>query len=137
MLQNLTPTAEKVETLPQAQPAQPKGLCAECGTRFHKVRPHQQFCSTAHAKSFQNRQNVEGRAVVALAKAWRAGRNLGKGQDAEAQREVARQALSELCAILDGFNAADKQASRPNPLHYAKSLIHNQAGRYIDRQRSR
>jgi hypothetical protein len=129
---DLTATAEIQKTAPAGQP---KGLCAECGCRFHKVRPQQQFCSSAHKTAFQNRQNVEGRAVVALAKAWRAGRNLGKGPEAESQREVARQALSELCSILDSFNAADKADGRPNPLHYAKGLL--QAGRYIDRQRSR
>jgi hypothetical protein len=115
--------------------AMPRGVCAECGQRFHINRPQQQFCSPAHAKAFQNRQLTEGRAVVALAKAWRSGRNLGKGPEAEDQREVARQALSELCAILDSFNAADRDAGRPNPLHYAKGLLRQ--GRYIDRQRGR
>lgn len=121
---------ELIETCPVPQP---KGLCAECGSRFQKTRPHQQFCSDAHKRAFQNRQNVEGRAVIALAKAWRAGRNLGK--EATDERETARQVLSELCSILDNFNAADKDAGRPNPLHYAKGLLRQ--GRYIDRQRTR
>lgn len=130
MLQDLTATAE----IPQIAPSgQGKGICAECGERFHINRPQQQFCCPAHAKAFQNRMLSEGRAVVALAKAWRAGRNLGNGPEAEENREVARQALSELCAILDGFNAADKAAGRPNPLHYAKGLL--RGGRYIDRSR--
>lgn len=117
--------------IPVSSPAsQPKGVCAECGCPFQKSRPHQQFCTDAHKRAFQNRQNAEGRPVIALAKAWRAGRNLGK--DASEDRETARQVLSELCSILDNFNAADKAAGRPNPLHYAKGLLRQ--GRYIDRQ---
>jgi hypothetical protein len=134
---DLTQTAETSVSVPTAKPAQPKAVCCECGKPFVRVRPHQQFCSSVHAKAFQNRQNTEGRAVVALLKAWRAGRNLGKGPQAEQDREIARLSLSELCSIVDGFIAEDKAAGRPNPLVYAKSLVHNQAGRYIDRQRSR
>ena len=126
-------TTNAAENAQSASTRQPKGICAECGERFHINRPQQQFCCPAHNKAFQNRMLSEGRAVVALAKAWRAGRNLGKGPDAEEGREIARQVLSEMCAILDGFNAADKAAGRPNPLHYAKGLL--RGGRYIDRAR--
>jgi hypothetical protein len=133
MLDPMT-TAETSVSLPTPAPAKPGPVCCECGQPFKRVRPHQQFCSTAHAKSFQNRQLTEGRAIAALAKAWRAGRNLGKNAD-PVKQQVARDALAELCAILDGFNLADRQAGRPNPLVYAEGLL--KAGRYIDRQRSR
>lgn len=123
------------ESQTSASQPMPKGVCAECGGRFPKNRPQQQFCCPAHKTAYQNRLAVQGRAVVAFAKAWRSGRNLGKGPEAEDQREVARQALSELCAILDSFNAEDKAAGRPNPLHYAKGLL--RSGRYIDRQKVR
>jgi hypothetical protein len=134
MLDQSTP-AETQVSLPGPIPAPPRHICAECGHPFKAARPHQQFCSPAHKATFQNRAAVEGRAIIQLAKAWRAGRNLGKGPEAEIDREVARQALGEMCSILDNFNADDKAAGRPNPLHYAKGLLRH--GRYIDRQRSR
>lgn len=105
----------------------PGVVCPECGNLFNRNRPQQEFCSTAHAKSFQNRQLTEGRAVVALLKAWRASRNKKENGPLGAQ------CLSEVCTILDSFNAADREAGRPNAIVYGKRLL--SSGRYIDRAR--
>lgn len=131
MEQTLTATAEKQVSAPTPR------RCAECGTLFTRKRPHQQFCQTSCNKLFQNRQAVEGRALVAYVKAWRAGRNIkGTGPDADRKREVARRALSELCSVVDGFMADDRNSGRMDPLAYADTLLAN-CGRYMDRQRSR
>jgi hypothetical protein len=113
--------------------AAPRNVCCECGQPFKAVRSHQLFCSKEHAKTFQNRQLAEGRAVIALAKAWRVGRNVkGSTPEAEKLKRTASEALTELCSVLDFFIANDRDEGRPNPLVYAKGLL--RSGRYIDRQ---
>lgn len=121
--------------IPASRPALKARSCAECGETFIPNSYQQQFCSPAHKTAFQNRAAVEGRAILALAKAWRAGRNVkGSGEDAEKRKAVASRALSEMCAILDSFMADDAAAGRPNPLEYAGRLLAN-GSRFIDRQR--
>lgn len=115
----------------EAAPAAPQAAsrrCAECGEGFKPNRPQQQFCCPAHKTAFQNRAAVEGRAIIALAKAWRASRNN------KANRELGSDCLSELCSILDGFIMDDREAGRPGPMEYAKSLLRS-GSRFIDRQR--
>jgi len=114
------------ENPPIAPSFAPGRLCAECGTRFSPSRAHQQFCSTAHKTAFQNRAAVEGRAIVALVKAWRASRN--KREDGP----LGSACLSEVCSIIDEFNMRDRAAGRPAPQQYAKRLL--ASGRYMDRE---
>lgn len=107
--------------------------CPECGAAIPprekgKMGRVAKFCSDEHKERFQKRQAKEGRAIVALAKAWRASRN--RKED----REVGAKALSELCATLDQFNAQDRAAGRPGPIAYAEDLL-NDGTRYMDRMR--
>lgn len=113
-----------VAVAPQAAPG--ARVCHECGGEFVHKSYQQQFCSTAHKAAFQNRQAVQGRAVVALAKAWRASRNR------KDDRELGSKALAELCSILDSFNADDREVGRPSPVKYARALL--STGRYVDRK---
>lgn len=107
--------------------------CPECGTELPR-RPAgargqaPTFCCTAHKTAFQNRQAVQGRAIIAMAKAWRAARN--RKEDSG----IGREALTEMSAILDSFIADDRAAGRPRPTEYARTLLNQ--GRYIDRQRT-
>ena len=104
-------------------------ICPNCGNPFKRKSYQQSFCGKECKIAFQNRAAAEGRAIVALAKAWRASRN------AKANREIGAQCLAELCSILDSFNSEDRAAGRPSPIGYAKGLLAQ--GRYIDRQRSK
>lgn len=123
------------EEAPRALAPRKSRRCAECGSEFIPNRGQQQFCEPAHKTAFQNRMAVEGRSIVALAKAWRAGRNVkGSSPEALAKKAVASQALSEMCAILDLYMAEDAAEGRPNPLDYASRMLAN-GSRFIDRQR--
>lgn len=130
---NQSVVAETVETTPRTAR---KPLCPECGAEFTRNRPQQNFCSPAHKTAFQARAMNEGRAILALAKAWRASRNAkGNSPEAVAAKEVGSKAFSEMVAIVDGFMAEDRAAGRPNPIPYAKSILAQ--GRFCDRQRRR
>ena len=108
--------------------------CPECGAPI-APRPAGKrgqaptFCCTAHQTAFQQRQFQQGRAIIALAKAWRSSRN--RKED----RETGAAALSEMSAILDSFNFDDAKAGRPRPAEYAAHLLAN--GRFIDRRRAK
>ena len=109
--------------------------CPECGNALPAREAGKRgaaaiFCCEAHKTAFQNRQAVQGRAVIALAKAWRASRN--RKED----RAIGAAALNELCAILDQFNADDREASRPRPTEYAETLLAS-GSRYMDRKRAK
>jgi hypothetical protein len=112
-------------------------LCNECGASFQAKRSHAAFCSPEHKTAFQNRAAAEGRAIIALAKAWRLARN-AKGQSAEAiaTREIGGAAFSELTSILDIFTAQDRAEKRTAAMTiaYAKGLL--ESGKFIDRTRS-
>jgi hypothetical protein len=118
------PTVAVAAELATAPPQ--RRSCAECGQPFKPSRFHQSFCCPAHKVAFQNRAAVEGRAIIALAKAWRASRN--RREDSA----LGSQCLSELCTILDEFNARDREAGRPAAQAYAKRLL--AMGRYMDRE---
>jgi hypothetical protein len=121
----LPAAAEIVSQEPRAgKSAYKPRVCCECGAEFVPNRPQQQFCTPKHKTEFQNRAAAEGRALVALAKAWRAKRGSG---------ETAKAAFKEFVSILDLFNAQDRAAGRPNPEAYAAQLL--KQGRYIDRVR--
>lgn len=121
---------DQIETKPRnsnPDPSVGRRPCAECGDLFHAVRHMQQFCSPQCKRVFHERAVLEGRAIVALVKAWRGSRN--RREDGP----LGSQCLSEICSIVDGFNAADREAGRPAPQLYAKRAL--AAGRYVDRAR--
>lgn len=123
MEQSIVAAAEPIA--PQRGP-KPRN-CAECGAEFIPARQHAAFCCKAHQTAFQNRSMSEGRAVIALLKAWRASRNR------KDDRELGARCLSEVCAIVDQFMSDDREAGRPAPMPYAKHLLGQ--GRFIDRRR--
>lgn len=104
--------------------------CPNCGAEVIRRSAKGQaprFCQPKCKTEFQARAAVEGRAIIALAKAWRASRN--RVED----RELGSKCLGEMVAILDSFNAKDRAAGRPRPTEYARRLLFD--GRYIDRMR--
>ena len=110
-------------------------VCPECGQAFSQPaktakggRPRT-FCSDEHKTAFHRREQKEGRAIIALAKAWRVSRN--RSED----RETGRKALSEMCSILDGFISDDRKAGRPRPTQYVNQML-STGFLYIDRKRS-
>lgn len=105
-------------------------VCPECGgpvERRSKLGPVPTFCSPEHKKAFGNRQLVEGRAVIGLLKAWRIERGSGP---------IASASLAQVCTILDGFNADDREVGRPRAdIYAAKVLVDGSI--YADRRRTR
>lgn len=102
-------------------------ICPECAgpvERRSARGPMPTFCSQKCRKDHGNRHIVEGRAVIALLKAWRIDR--GSGQ-------IAKTCFAEVCSIIDGFNAADKDIGRPRADLYAAKLLAD-GYRYMDRQ---
>ena len=86
------------------------------------------FCCNEHKVAYQARQAKEGRAIIAIAKAWRMSRN------SPANKETGSQAFAELCRMLDGFNAEDRAEGRAPAVDYVRTLFSD--GRlYIDRRR--
>lgn len=131
----------ETNALPQYLERTPSGLrkpvCCNCGEEFLRNRPQQEFCKEPCRREFQNRAAVEGRAVIALLKAWRVGRNAkGDTPEAAAIRDVASKSFSEFVSVVDSFIREDREAGRPHPSRYARSLVAN-GGRYQDRKRER
>lgn len=92
-------------------------VCPNCGgevVRRSDRGPMPTFCSATCKQEHANRHIVEGRAVIALLKAWRIDR---------AQGPIAKAAFSELNKILDTFNAQDREAGRPRADLYAAKLL--------------
>lgn len=122
------------ESLHTAKETDMTKQCPECGAPI-APRPAGKrgqvstFCCTAHQTAFQQRQFQQGRAIIALAKAWRASRN--RKED----REIGAAALTEMYAIIDSFNSEDIKAGRPRCTEYAARLLAN--GRFIDRRRTK
>lgn len=92
-----------------------KRTCAECGAGFLGARGSE-FCSTACKDANHNRDNKRGRVLMPLAKAWRAGR----GKTAES-----KYAHAQLCALLDGWIAADRAAGRADPARAVRRKMHD------------
>ena len=108
--------------------------CPECGNALPPRTPGKRgaastFCCNEHKTVFQNRQAVQGRTIIAMAKAWRVSRN--RKEDAK----IGREALTEMCAILDSFIAEDRTAGRPRPTEYAAAQLAS-GYRFIDRKRA-
>jgi hypothetical protein len=107
-----------------------EAICPECGgpvVRRSSRGPVPTFCSPEHKKAFGNRQLVEGRAVIGLLKGWRIERGSGP---------IASAAFAQVCSILDGFNAADREVGRPRADLYAAKLLAD-GSIYADRRRVR
>jgi endogenous inhibitor of DNA gyrase (YacG/DUF329 family) len=119
---------------PRAKPAKPtihqrarEHVCPNCGgevVRRSARGPMPTFCSADCKKAHANRHIVEGRAVIAFLKAWRIDR---------AQGEIAQGSFAEVCAIVDQFNAQDREAGRPRADLYAAKIL-AEGTRFVDRQ---
>lgn len=106
-------------------------ICPECGLEFTRSSGRggvKNFCTDQHKRDYQARQMKQGRAIIALAKAWRESRN--RKED----RAFGAEALSEMVSIIDSFVSQDREAGRPKTIGYAKRLL--KQGRYIDRKGS-
>lgn len=103
-------------------------LCPECKMPVARKSPKgraPKFCSPAHAQAYNNRLLQEGAALVAFAKGWRVDRGSGP---------IAKDCLTEMCAILDHFNARDLEAGRVRADYYAATILAD-GTKYIDRRR--
>lgn len=108
--------------------SKPRRRCPECYLpSAHKSR----FCCPEHQRAFNNRQACEGKAAIALAKAWA----LGRGGGNTAPNPISRVAMRELTAMLKDLNDADKAAGRMPATEYVELLMANES-RYFDRRRS-
>lgn len=108
-----------------------EGICPNCGgpvVRLSNRGPVPTFCD-ARGKGVCKREHFnrhlgEGRAVIALLKAWRVDRGTG---------EIAKTAFAQMCQIVDQFNADDRDEGRPRADLYGAKLMAD--GRlYMDRQ---
>lgn len=124
---NLTTTPAQKALKPTIQESARQRVCPECGgeaVRRSTRGPMPTFCSPDCKKSHANRHIVEGRAVIALLKAWRIDR---------AQGEIAQASFAQVNRILDQFNAQDKEAARPRADLYAAKLLAD-GTQFFDRQ---
>jgi hypothetical protein len=87
-------------------------ICPECSgpvVRRNAKGPMPTFCDAQGPgvckKAHANRHIVEGRAVIALLKAWRIDRGSGP---------IAQAAFAQVCQIVDQFNAQDLAHVGPN-----------------------
>ena len=104
-------------------------VCPECAgpvVRRSPKGPMPTFCSKECKVSHSNRHIVEGRAVIAMLKAWRIDRGTG---------EIAKSAFQQVCTIVDGFNAADNAAGRPRADLYAAKILVT-GTQYFDRKQA-
>ena len=122
-METLTVAQNQAQDVPQPASAPKLRDCPNCGGPYSRgPRGTRRFCSTPCQVEFNNRLKAEGMVIVALAKAWRKGR--GKAG-------VPKAAFSELCTILDHFNAQDVKAGRGSILDYADQLL--KSGSYLER----
>lgn len=109
-------------------------ICPECSgpvVRRSAKGPMPTFCSPECKRSHANRHIVEGRAVMALLKAWRIDRGSG---------EIAKAAFTQVCQITDQFNAQDNAYRGPNGEQRARADIYaakllGDGSMFFDRQR--
>lgn len=136
MTTTATPAAKVKKAKPTISERARERVCPECSgpvVRRSARGPMPTFCSPDCKKSHGNRHIVEGRAVIALLKAWRIDR---------AQGEIAQKSFAQVCQIVDQFNAQDNAYRGPNgerrtraDLYAAKLLA--DGSMFIDRQPTR
>lgn len=106
-------------------PVNGRSTCPECGgpvTQPAKGRARI-FCKEAHKQAFRNRLAVRGKMLTGLALGWRVDRGSGP---------TAKAAFAQMCAMLDEWNADDREAGRPRADYYTGLLI--EQGNYVDRK---
>jgi hypothetical protein len=121
------PEAQRAHSAPTARNApmwegQKPITCPECGELFYPRAYQQVFCSTPHKKAFQNRAAVDGRAIIALAKAWRLSRNAKKDSP---NRATGQAAFRQLVTTLDNMLERDRDEGRKPQMafDYVRSLF--------------
>ena len=109
-----------------------EAICPYCGgpvVRRSVRGPVPTFCDARGQgvckREHGNRHIVEGRAVIALAKAWRVDRGVG---------EIAQESLRQMVQIIDLFNGVDLEEKRPRCDLYAAKLLAD-GSIYLDRKR--
>ena len=106
------------------------GNCPECGAAVYRTSPRGPapvFCCNKHKVAFHSRSMNQGRALLPYLKAWRAARNR------KADKDIGATCFQEVCAILDEMISDDREAGRPHPTEYARSLV-GTGYRYMDRK---
>lgn len=100
-------------------------VCPECCVEHKTPAKDGLFCSPAHKAAFHNRISTIGRGgVVALAQAWRLGRNVkGKTPEADKLRAIAAAAFDQMCRQLDAANTDDREAGRMSKLTYVAGKL--------------
>ena len=98
--------------------------CPECGAipqRKSAKGPAPLYCSNECKRTFQNRQAVEGRALIGFAKGWRQSRN---HRD---DKELGAACFARMCSTLDYMAARDRNEGRTvaMTLGYADWLVRN------------
>lgn len=103
-------------------------ICPNCGAaveRKSKFGPPPTYCNGNCRLELHRRLAREGAAIAAYAKGWRIDRGSG---------EIASNSFSELCHLIDRFNAADRRAERPRADLLAAKML-DDPRRYVDRKR--
>jgi hypothetical protein len=96
----------------EAHPRRPGG-CPECGgivVRKSVKGPPPLFCGEACATACERRKLSDGRAIIDLAKAWRAARNN------KSDARIGSICLTEMCSILDKMIDRDRAKGRTVPM---------------------
>lgn len=96
--------------------------CPECGSKPERKSakgPAPLYCSNECKRAFQNRQAVEGRAIIGLAKVWRLSRNH------KDDRELGSAAFNRMVSTLDYMTGRDRSEGRTTArtLGYGEFLI--------------
>lgn len=86
--------------------------CPECGARFERKHHRAQFCNPVHARAYNNRNITEGQRLVAIAKAWRLGRNTSD----PALKQASKEAFAQMCRELDVLVQDDAANGRVSAL---------------------
>ncbi len=76
--------------------------CPECGADFDTNHAGKVFCTEACRIAYANLSLSRGKSITPLAITWRRHRN----------SEIGKQALAELCRILSGYIAEDRDEDR-------------------------
>ncbi len=102
-------TTETTMEAPRAKALKPQAMhtCPECGVKF-KGPFDAQFCSVKHKQAYHNRNAKRGVVAMPLMMGWRGGRAGGGSKS----KPEATWAFSELCRLLDIWNAEDREAGR-------------------------